>query len=404
MAETDRVLIVGAGPVGAMTGYALARQGVPVTLFEAAAKPSEDHRAATLHAATLDLFAPYGLTDTIIAQGIPSRHFQYRDRVSQEIVAEFDFDRLSSIADHPFVVQLEQHKTVNIILEAARVLPAFTLHRPVQVLAVRQLADHVEVDADHDGETVTHRGRYLVGCDGGRSLVRKTSGASFDGFTWPERFCIVSTTFDFERRYGYRFRNYCAHPERWAALFKVPGPDNDGVWRTVLPTKTEESDEEVLSDAWILARYAECFPEAGAIPIVHRNLYNVHQRVAGSFAVGRIALAGDSAHVNNPLGGMGMNSGFQDGINLAGKLVEVWKGADAEPLLAQYDRQRRLTAMEYVQAQSIANKKMLEESDDEKRRAALDELRRRAEDPQQHFEFVKRSSLIAMWEKSESIE
>ena len=133
-------------------------------------------------------------------------------------------------------------------------------------------------------------------------------------------------------------------------------------------------------------------------------MYNVHQRVAGGFAVGRIALAGDSAHINNPIGGMGMNSGFQDGLNLADKLAAIWNGADPEPLLARYDRQRRLTAIEYVQAQSIANKRTLEERDPKVRQANLDNLRRMADDPAAHREFVLRSSLIAMRRRAEEIE
>jgi len=158
-----------------------------------------------------------------------------------------------------------------------------------------------------------------------------------------------------------------------------------------------------MSDEWINARFCECM-NAGPYPIVHRNMYNVHQRVAGNFRTGRIVLAGDSAHVNNPIGGMGMNSGFQDGITLARKLIEIDRGGDANTLLARYDRQRRLTAIEYVQAQSIANKKLLEEKDPAVRAERMSELRKIVADPQKHHDYVKRASLISMWEKSEQIE
>jgi len=302
------------------------------------------------------------------------------------------------------VIQLEQHKTVNTTLEAARQYPDFVLHRPVEVVAVRQTADHVECDVrDANGEVVTHRGDYLVGCDGGRSVVRKTAGVSFEGFTWPERFNIISTPVNLGEIHGFQKRNYCAHPDRWVSLMQVPGEDGKGLWRCVFPAKEEETDEEVMSDVWINARFRECM-NAGPYPIVHRNMYNVHQRVAGSFRAGRLLLAGDSAHVNNPIGGMGMNSGFQDGITLARKLIDISKGADADALLDRYDRQRRLTAIEYVQAQSIANKKLLEEKDPEIRRGRLDELRRINADPARHLDYVKRASLISMWEKSEQIE
>jgi 3-(3-hydroxy-phenyl)propionate hydroxylase len=397
------VLIAGAGPVGAITGLYLARNGIKATLFDMAEKPPEDHRAATLQPSTLDLFEELGLTPRILEQGFKSYTFQWRDRVRNEVVAEFDYGRLSGVSGHPYVIQLEQHKTVNTALDAARHYPDFVLHRPVEVVAVRQDANGVECDVrDRSGEVVTHRGDYLVGCDGGRSIVRKTTGVSFEGFTWAERFNIVSTPTDLGKIHGFRLRNYCAHPDRWVSLMQVPGEDGKGLWRCVFPAFETETDEEVMSDEWIDARFRECM-NAGPYPIVHRNMYNVHQRVAGSFRTGRILLAGDSAHVNNPIGGMGMNSGFHDGITLARKLIEISKGADADALLDRYDRQRRLTAIEYVQAQSIANKKLLEEKDPEVRRVRLDELRAINADPARHLDFVKRASLISMWEKSEQM-
>ena len=398
-----KVLIAGGGPVGVITGLYLARHGVSVTLFDAAPKPPEDHRAATLQPSTLDLFEELGITQSLVEQGFKSQFFQWRDRVTNEIVAEFDYGRLSEVSNHPYVIQLEQHKTVYIALHAAEGLADFTLHRPVEVVSVQQEAGHVEVGVRHDGGGVEyHRGDYLIGCDGGRSIVRKNTGTSFEGFTWPERFNIVSTPVDLGKIHGFRMRNYCSHPDRWVSLMQVPGDDGNGLWRCVFPAKTEETDEEVMSDDWINARFRECL-NAGPYPIVHRNMYNVHQRVAGSFRTGRIILAGDSAHVNNPIGGMGMNSGFQDGVNLARKIIEIEKGADADALLERYDRQRRLTAIEYVQAQSIANKRLLEETDAQVRKSSLDNLRLTVADPQKHLDFVKRASLIAMWEKSESI-
>jgi 3-(3-hydroxy-phenyl)propionate hydroxylase len=405
MATDDRVLIVGGGPVGTVTGLRLAQLGVPVTVFDRLDKPAEDHRAATLQPATLDLFEPLGLTAEIVRLGLKSPIFQWRDRVSGEVVAEFDYGLLKDECRHPYVIQLEQHRTVQVALAAARGLPHFTLVRPAEVVAVRQTADGAEADVRMpDGTIEIHRGRYLVGCDGGRSLVRKAMGVSFDGFTWPERFNIIAVPYDFETAMGFRYRSYCAHPERWVALIKVPGEDGKGLWRCLFPAKEHESDDEVMSDTWIAARFAECLPGGEPYRVLHRNMYSIHQRVAGSFRAGRVLLAGDAAHVNNPVGGMGMNSGFQDGLNLADKLAQILQeGADPDPLLDRYDRQRRLTAIEYVQAQSIANKRMLEERDPQTRRQALDRLRRMAEDPAQHREFVRKSSLLAMLRSAEAI-
>ena len=404
MDDDNRVLIAGGGPVGTLTGLALARAGVSVTVFERLAAPADDHRAATLQPSTLDLFEPLGLTPAILQQGLNSPVFQWRDRVTNDVVAEFDYGRLADDTAHPYVIQLEQHRTILIALAEALKLPNYRLIRPVDMVAVTQDADGVTATIRHDdGREETHRGRYLVGCDGGRSMVRKETGVSFEGFTWPERFNIVTTSTDFADTMGFRLRNYCAHPDRWVSLMKVPGEDFGGVWRCVFPAKNEESDEEVMSDAWIHARFAECLPGGAPPEILHRNMYNVHQRVAGSFRSGRFLLAGDAAHINNPIGGMGMNSGFQDGLNVAEKLIAIFNGADPDPLLDRYDRQRRLTAIEYVQAQSIANKRTLEERDPAAREANLNRLREIAADPAQHHDFVLRGSLIAMQRKAAEI-
>ncbi len=404
MADLDRVLIAGGGPIGTVTGLRLAQLGIPVTVFDRLAKPAEDHRAATLQPSTLELFEPIGLTDEIVRLGLKSPVFQWRDRVSQKVVAEFDYGLLAGETKYPYVIQLEQHRTVHVALAAAEKLPDFTMVRPAEVIAVRQEADYTEADVRReDGSIEVHRGRYLIGCDGGRSIVRKATGVSFEGFTWAERFNIIAVPFDFEAAMGFRYRSYCAHPDRWVSLIKVPGEDFNGLWRCLFPAKETESDEEVMSDRWIQARFAECLPGGGPYEVLHRNMYDVHQRVAGCFRSGRIVLAGDAAHINNPIGGMGMNSGFQDGLNLAEKIGQIWRGAEPDPLLDRYDRQRRLTAIEYVQAQSIANKRVLEERDPDKRRQNLDNLRRVAEDRKLHHEFVRKSSLLAMLQSAEAI-
>jgi 3-(3-hydroxy-phenyl)propionate hydroxylase len=403
MRNDDRVLIAGGGPVGTVTGLRLAQLGIPVTVFDRLAQPAEDHRAATLQPSTLDLFAGLGLTEEILRQGLPSPVFQWRDRVTDEVVAEFDYSVLADESTYPYVIQLEQHRTVHIALAAAAKVANFTMVRPAEVIAARQQADFVEAEVRReDGSIELHRGRYLIGCDGGRSIVRKATAVSFDGFTWPERFIIIAVPFDFEAAMGFRYRTYSAHPDRWVALIKVPGEDFSGVWRCLFPTRPDESEDEIMSDEWIQARFAECLPAGAPYEVVHRNLYDIHQRVAGSFRAGRMLLAGDAAHINNPVGGMGI--GFQDGLNLADKLSQIWRGAEPEALLDRYDRQRRLTAIEYVQAQSIANKRTLEERDPEKRRQILDNMRRVAGDPKLHRDFVRRSSLIAMLRSAEAIE
>ena len=404
MNDSNRVIVVGGGPVGMITGLALASEGVPVTVLERLAGIPTDHRASTLHPSTLAMLEPLGMTAEALRRGLLSPRFQFRDRVGGEIVAEFDYALLAGETPFPFALQLEQHKTTGIAEARARRFDCFDLRREHEVVDLRLTADGVEVEFGlPDGSTGVLAGRYLIGCDGGRSAVRKAAGIDFPGFTWQERFIIVSTRFDFGAADGYRYRNYIAHPDQWCAIIKVPGERDEGVWRALFPAFTDQPDAEVLADEWIQARFAECLPYDPPYEIEHRNLYAIHQRVAASFRRDRAMLAGDAAHVNNPVGGMGMNSGIHDGLNLAGKLAAIWRGDGDDDLLDLYDRQRRPMAEKYVQAQSIRNKEMLGERDPDIRRRRFDELRRTADDPGAARAYLRRSSLIAMVEEADAI-
>ena len=137
---------------------------------------------------------------------------------------------------------------------------------------------------------------------------------------------------------------------------------------------------------------------------MHRNIYVTHQRVAETLRKGRVLLAGDSAHVNNPIGGMGLNGGIQDGVNLADKLARVLVGGEPDTLLDLYDLQRRTVAVEFVQEQSIANKKRLETREPEARKKNLDELRAMAADPERARQFLLRTAMIASQKRADSLE
>jgi 3-(3-hydroxy-phenyl)propionate hydroxylase len=146
------------------------------------------------------------------------------------------------------------------------------------------------------------------------------------------------------------------------------------------------------------------FPSPEPYEVVHRNLYVTHQRVAANFREGRVLLAGDAAHVNNPIGGMGLNGGIQDAVNLCDKLAAILLEGASERLLDLYNLQRRTVAIEYVQEQSIANKKRLEARDPEVRERNLDDLRRIAADRDRARDFLLRTSMIASQRRAASLE
>jgi len=389
-----RVVIVGAGPVGMVCALALNRRGVPVTVLEQEPEPVEDQRAASLHPTTLEFLDELGVTEKIIPLGLVSSAYRFHDRVSQGVVAEFDLGLMKDEFKFPYVLQYEQYKLTASIAAEYGNASDFDVRFSHTVTGLRETADHVDVEVTTPDGTETIRADYVIGCDGGRSTVRKIAGIEFEGFTYPERFIKIATSFDFGKHNPkVAFRNYFSDPSEWCNLFKVQGKRPPGLWRAIMPIQAAETDDIALSPERIEARMQKFFPSGGRYEIEYVNVYGAHQCVAQTFRKGRVLLAGDSAHVNNPIGGMGMNGGIHDGINLADKLARVVRGEADDDLLDLYSRQRRHAAVKYVQAQTIANKRLMEERDPEVRTKNFDELRRTAENLDTAKAYMRRAAL-----------
>ncbi|HZE46722.1 MAG TPA: FAD-dependent monooxygenase, partial [Xanthobacteraceae bacterium] len=243
-------------------------------------------------------------------------------------------------------------------------------------------------------------GAYLVSGEGARSIMRRDLGIEFEGFTYSDRTLNIEVAYDF-RRHGYTERNYISDPDEWSNLFHWKGPPDR--WRVHFPTAETEDPEALCRPEALQARLQRFLPTGQPFEIVGSNLYTVHQRVAQKFRVGRAILAGDSAHVNSPIGAMGMNSGVHDAFNLADKLVGILRGTLEEDALDRYERQRRHVALQHTQQQTMRNKKLLAERDPAVRARNHDELRRTAEDPVRARAFLLRSSLIESLREAEEI-
>ena len=386
--QRRNVIVVGAGPVGTVAALACARHGHPVTLLEAQTRIDDSPRASTTQPPTLEMLAELGLIDEYLSVGLVSRTFQFWDRPSRQLIAEFDFDRLKGETTFPYVVQTEQHKLANMAIEGLRGMPNAEVRMGVPVSGLSQTGESVTVETP-SGKL---QADYVIGADGGRSTVRKALDIEFEGYTWPERFLVITTKFDFQAALGCCFRNYMADPQEWTNLFKVAGDDLQGRWRAVFNTREDEKDEEALSDAAVRARLSRIYVPERERDYLHLNLYAVHQRVAKSFRSGRVFLCGDAAHVNNPIGGLGLNSGIHEAWDLAGLLNRALRGERVE--LDAYERKSRPLNIKYVQEQTIANKKRLEEREPAQRAKRFDELRATAEDPERHKAFLMRASLL----------
>jgi 3-(3-hydroxy-phenyl)propionate hydroxylase len=398
------VIVIGAGPVGLCLSLALAQQGIPVCLIEALG----DHnfleqvpRAGTNHPATLELFERIGLYDKLEPRGIIAPLFHYWDRHESKLVAEFDHAHLKDDTRFPYVLQCERIKIVEEALKLVKAHPGIELRLSSEFTAFSQTADGVTAQVTNPaGESEAIAGSYLVSAEGARSIVRKDLDIEFEGFTYPDRTLNIEVAYDF-RKHGYTERNYISDPDEWSNLFHWKGPPDR--WRVHFPTAPDADETALTRPDALQARLQRFLPIGKAFEIVGSNLYVVHQRVAKKFRADRAILAGDSAHVNSPIGAMGMNSGIHDAFNLAEKLVSILRGEADADVLDRYERQRRHVALQHTQAQTMRNKRLLTEKDPAVRRKNHDELRRTAEDPKLARAFLLRSSLIESLREAEQI-
>jgi 3-(3-hydroxy-phenyl)propionate hydroxylase len=402
--QSDRIIVVGAGPVGLTLSLALAQAGVEVCLIEALGQDNfleQVPRAGTNHPATLEMLDRIGLYAKLEPRGIIAPLFHYWDRRDRELIAEFDHAYLKDDTRFPYVLQCERIKIVEEALKLAKAHAAIELRLSTTFTSFTQDADGVAAQLINPaGETESVRGAYLVSGEGARSIVRKDLGIEFEGFTYPDRTLNIEVAYDF-RRHGYTERNYISDPDEWSNLFHWKGPPDR--WRVHFPTAPDDDEAALTCPQALQARLQRFLPTGSDFDIVGSNLYVVHQRVAKNFRVGRAILAGDAAHVNSPIGAMGMNSGIHDAFNLAEKLVKIRRKEAADDLLDRYARQRRHVALQHTQAQTIRNKRLLAEKDPAVRRKNHDELRRTAEDPKLARAFLLRSSLIESLREAEQI-
>jgi 3-(3-hydroxy-phenyl)propionate hydroxylase len=396
--KSIKVLVVGAGPVGLVTTALLIEEGIPVVLIESCSELPHDLRASTFHPPTLDLLERFGVVDSMIEQGLICPTWQFRDR-KEGVVATFELSRLHSDTNHPYRVQCEQWRLGEMLYARIKQNPLATIRLGAPATAVRQTADGVEVDVSlPDGSDETIAGSFVVGADGIGSVVRKAMGVAFEGITIPELFLTLSTSYDFrEAMPDVANIAYLSDPDEWFVLIRTAR-----VWRALFPVDAALTDADVTSPQRAEKLLQGAVARREPYEVSHRTAYRVHERVASSYVNGRMLIAGDAAHVNNPLGGMGLNGGIHDAFNLSRTLTEVIRGAPLATL-ERYGRQRRKVALDVVQQTALRNRSILNTREPEARRAYYDDLRRTVADPVRHYEYVLRTSMIQSLRDSEKI-
>jgi len=381
----DRVIVAGGGPVGSLAALLLARAGVPVTLVEREAGVQLDYRASTFHPPTLDLLDECGATAALLRMGLRCPLTQFRDRRKGRI-AEFDLAALRDDTRHPYRLQCEQFKLVDWLYAELRRIPGVELLFDSEVTGIEPREDCVAVQVK---DTVL-TGDYLIGADGGRSAVRKAAGIAFEGFTFPEHFLVAGTRYDFKRHMpDICSVNYTADPVEWYLLLEIPD-----MWRVITAADPAVEPSEAVQESRLQASLQNLLPRAEPYEILVKGVYRVHQRVAATYRKGRILLAGDAAHLNNPLGGMGLNGGLHDVLSLVPRLADVWHGRKAASVLDGYEAQRRPEAVHAINAITARNKKLMEERDPEVRERNLRRMAEIASDPRRAYDYMLEASMI----------
>lgn len=384
------VVVVGGGPVGTTTALKLARGGLQVALFEKRQVADLDHRASTFHPPTLEMLDELGLTDALVDQGIIATSYQFRDAAIGKIV-DLDYSVLDGDTRYPFRVQVEQSRLTSAALAALDSEPNVHMRVGVEVTAVREVEGGYDVDLTDDGASETVFARYLIGADGGKSVVRESFDIDFAGHTYPERYLVSTTTLPLhELLDDLAVVNYVADPVDWHVLLRNPSG-----WRILFPASMDTPDDELLDPENVKTHLRRVVPEFEGYPIAHVTLYQVHRKVAATFRVGSMFLVGDAAHVNNPLGGMGMNSGIHDGLLLADVLLAADAGTGSDAALDEWAEKRRQVALKYVGAETDGNWKNLREDDAARRAAQHDAWRALGEDDDARRQFLLTSSMLA---------
>jgi len=386
--KSANVIIIGAGPVGTFAAYCLAEYGIDTLVLESETTCETDMRASTFHPSTLKYLDNLDLANELIERGLKAPIFQYRIRSTDEVL-EFDLQELDDVLDFPFRLQCEQYKFARMLAEK------LDNHRHSSVLFNRKLikfteeGNKVRLDVDHHGVNEQYQCDYLIGADGANSIVRRNLGIEFSGFTYEEKFFTLSTEKPLEDYFSnLSYVNYVSDPEEWFVLLKAPS-----AWRILVPVPQSLDDDLIKSDDYVTEIFSRVLNSSDPIETIHRTIYRVHQRVVNKMRSQRIILAGDSAHLNNPLGGFGMNGGLHDAWNLAEKLDAIINHKKEMDLLDLYDRQRRTIMNDFIQKQTIRNKKMIEETGDEEYSSEWIRMRNLHENDNERRGYMLRQSM-----------
>jgi len=374
--QIDGVLVSGAGPVGLVTALQLARAGIRVVVVDCEPAIRDEPRAAVYHSPVVERLARLGLLEDLAAIGVLKQAYHYWN-IEHELLGHFSFDVLRpEDTAFPFNLHLGQPALAAVILRHLLRVPGAEVQWNTRLVSVSQSTDQVIAIVETQGGEQQLRARWLVGADGSHSGVRRALGLKLEGVTHPEWFVATNVMFDFTQ-HGYGQSNVVLDPDHWAI---IPQIDRTGLWRCTYREEGTLSEPEVR--ARVPDRYALFAPGLADTRPAAVSPYRVHDRCAETFRVGRVMLAGDAAHVINPIGGLGLTGGLLDAFPLSEALIAVIEGREREGVLDAWAGERRRVFREVTTPTAQENRRRVSERDPEKRRADRARLERLTQDPE----------------------
>ena len=349
---TQHVIIAGGGPAGLLTALGLAQAGTRVTVLEAREELNDSPRALVYHHPVLPHLEKLGILKECVDAGFTRQGFAWRVHSTGEMI-HWSLNCLDDTAPHPYALHLHQGLLSKIAANHLERLPNAEIRRSSRVVGCSQHDTGVVVEVEGPNGPESIEGDFLVGADGATSSVRRDIlKLSFFGTTWPMRYIATNTRIDLSSL-GYDDTTMQLDDKHGAVLCRI---DDTQLWRVTFMEDPE------LPEADIPQRIADMF--VNHLPDLPYELdayapYRMHQRVTNKMRVGRILLAGDSAHVTNPTGGLGLTGGMFDAFALTEALNRVIHDGADHDILEYYETDRRRIFTELVSPRASDNLRRL---------------------------------------------
>ena len=333
--KTD-VVIVGAGPTGLALACQLIRYGIDFVIFDKKETTTPHSKAIGVQARTLEIYEQMDLAGKLVEQGWITRKASLVE--GGEVRGVVELSRIGEgMSPYPFLLIVEQGKHEKILYDFIKADGKDILWQTELESFSQDESGVRAVVKTGGGDAETIEAKFLVGCDGAKSLVRHTLGLTFEGSTFERLFYVADTQVDWKFEHDSLYA--CLAQNTITAFFPMTGEKQFRIVGT-FPEGHEKDEGEILYEEIEAQIKKDTELELDIHDVNWFSVYKVHSRRVNKFSNGRCFLAGDAAHIHTPAGAQGMNTGIQDGYNLAWKLARVLRGKSSLSLLETYDEER----------------------------------------------------------------